>query len=419
MVKGAKPRGRGRPNKRLLSEFVVRNLKPGAAAYFCWDTKQAGLAVRVETTGHKSWKCIYKLHGRRRDYHIERVNAIGLAAARDIAKDVLTAVAKGLDPAAEKRAKRTAGTFKELHELYLERHAKKENKSWRQGDYLARTYLFPRWQNLQAVSITRDDVEALVASIKRPVLHNQVLAAASAVFSWAMKQRVGGIVVNPCSNVRRNKTRSRERVLSEEEVRLFWPAFDRLGVPGAALKMILLTGQRPGEVARMRREHLVRRSDGLWWELPGEIINKLGWAGTKNKQSHRVAISRDAERIIDAMNAEGFVFAGPTSHVREAVLAKIMRDLCAKFECERATPHDLRRTCGTAITGLGHGRDAMDRIQNHKKRGSVTDVYDRYGYATEDRHIMQTVTAEIARQVRGAAKPGAARRRQPAAPKPR
>jgi integrase len=61
---------------------------------------------------------------------------------------------------------------------------------------------------------------------------------------------------------------------------------------------------------------------------------------------------------------------------------------------EKATPHDLRRTALTAITSLKFGRDAMNRISNHKEDG-VTDIYDRYGYAEEDRGIMETLGRHI------------------------
>jgi integrase len=64
-----------------------------------------------------------------------------------------------------------------------------------------------------------------------------------------------------------------------------------------------------------------------------------------------------------------------------------MRKIVTELGIERATPHDLRRTCLTTITRLGFGRDAMDRIANHKT-SSVTDIYDRHGYADEDKRIM-------------------------------
>jgi hypothetical protein len=59
------------------------------------------------------------------------------------------------------------------------------------------------------------------------------------------------------------------------------------------------------------------------------------------------------------------------------------------------TPHDLRRTHGTRITALGFGRDAMNRIQNHKE-GGIGSVYDRHRYSAENQKIMEAVAADIA-----------------------
>jgi hypothetical protein len=60
----------------------------------------------------------------------------------------------------------------------------------------------------------------------------------------------------------------------------------------------------------------------------------------------------------------------------------------------------LRRTMGTTITGRGHGREALDRILNHRKK-SVTDVYDRHDYALADQKIMEDVCGHIMRLVEG------------------
>ena len=85
------------------------------------------------------------------------------------------------------------------------------------------------------------------------------------IFSWAVKQEI--LAANPCKLIERNATRSRERVLSDSEVPRFWSAFDDAGlVASSALEVILITGQRPGEVAHMRHEHIV---DG-WWQMPGD-----------------------------------------------------------------------------------------------------------------------------------------------------
>jgi integrase len=377
--------------KQKLTELSIRKLKPEPTAYLIWDTHQRGLAVRVQPTGARAWKCIYSHHGRPRWLHLGDAGAIGLADARTLAAEAMLAVAHGKDPAAEKRAERGAGTFAELAERYVEHYAKRRNKSWAQADKLIRRHALPRWGKLQAASIGRADVRAMMSRIEAPVLANQVLAAVSAVFSWAIKQEVVG--TNPCRGVDRNATRSRERVLSDSELPRFWSAFDDTGlVASSALKMILLTGQRPGEVSHMRREHIV---DG-WWEMPGEPVPALGWPGTKNGESHRVWLPSAARALLAELDdeaTEGFVFARPRGRAAYGLDAA-MRAICAKLGVERATPHDLRRTHGSAITALGFGRDAMNRIQNHRE-GGIASVYDRHGYAEETKRVMEAVAAKI------------------------
>src|SRR5262249_43826030 len=147
---------------------------------------------------------------------------------------------------------------------------------------------------LDANTITRKDVRAAIGRIAAPFTANQTLAAASAIFSWGMAQEV--VTVNPCRGIERNATKSRDRVLSDSEIPAFWAAFDDAGpIRAAAVKVLLLTGQRPGEIARMRCEHIV---DG-WWTLPGAPDLKTGWPGTKNGQTHRVWLPEAARAIID------------------------------------------------------------------------------------------------------------------------
>ena len=102
------------PLKRRLTELYVRKLKPKAQPFLVWDTLQRGLAIRVQPTGARAWKCIYSHHGRPRWLHLGDAGAIGLADARTLAAEAMLAVARGKDPAAEKRAERGAGTFAEL-----------------------------------------------------------------------------------------------------------------------------------------------------------------------------------------------------------------------------------------------------------------------------------------------------------------
>jgi integrase len=313
--------------KQRLQELTVRKTKAEKRAYLIWDSKQSHLALQVQPTGAKAWKCIYSRHGRPRWLHLGDASVIGLADARTMAAEAMLAVAKGGDPAAEKRAERGAGTFAELAGKYLEQYAKKHNKSWQQADALVRRHAIPRWGKLQASSVTRGDIKTMMARIEAPIVANQSLAAISAIFSWGVKEEI--VAANPCKLVERNPTRSRERVLADSEIPKFWAAFDDAdSVAGAALKMILLSGQRPGEVAHMRREHI---RDG-WWEMPGEPIDTLGWPGTKNGQAHRVWLSKPVQELLarlrDGKSATDFVFAGARSRAIHG-LDGAMRGICA------------------------------------------------------------------------------------------
>jgi integrase len=374
-------------NKRKFTELFVRKLAPRPAAFVVWDTHQRGLALRVQPTGRKAWKCVYGRHGRTRWLHLGDADAIGLGDARTLAAEAMLAVARGKDPAAEKKAERSKGTFEELATQYVEQHAKKANKSWRQGDALVRRHALPRWGKLQANSISRSDIKTMMASIEAPIVANQTLAAVSAVFTWAAKEEL--IAANPCRGVDRNPTKSRERVLADSELPLFWKTFDDVDrVAGTALKAILLTGQRPGEVSNMRREHIV---DG-WWTMPGEPVPTLGWPGTKNGASHRVWLPQAAQALIGE-GSTGFVFAGSRGRAVNK-LDEAMREVCRKLAVERATPHDLRRTFSTMVTGLGFGRDALNRVTNHRE-GGIASVYDRHAYGEENKRVMEATAARI------------------------
>jgi integrase len=375
------------PRKHKLSDIFLRKLRAQERTYTVWDSLQRGLAVTVQPSGSKAWKCVYSHHARPRWYHIGSADSIGLKDARKLASRVMFQVAEGKDPAAERKAERGRGTFEELATRYVEEYAKRNNKSWKQADALVRRYLLLRWAKLQAASISRGDVKSMMAHIEAPILANQVLAAASAIFAWAIREEI--VKTNPCQLVERNETKSRERVLSDSEIPKFWAAFDSAGlIESTALKMILLTGQRPGEVARMRREHI---ADG-WWTLPGDPVPALGWPGTKNGATHRVWLPAAAQALLAEMDGTGLVFAGP----RGSAVSKLdaaMRDICKALKVERATPHDLRRTFSTKVAPR-FGKDAMNRVTNHKE-GGIASVYDRHQYAEENKQIMEAVAAHI------------------------
>ena len=118
--------------------------------------------------------------------------------------------------------------------------------------------------------------------------------------------------------------------------------------------------------------------------MPGAPDPGTGWPGTKNAQSHRVWLSEPVHELLPD------VLAARTGRMQQE-----MRAICGKLGVrEKVTPHDLRRTFCSTVTALGFGRDAMNRVTNHKE-GGIADVYDRHRYQEENKTIMETVARHI------------------------
>ena len=268
-------------NRRRLTDLFVSSRKGGDQDELIWDERCPGLALSVRVTGKKALEghlqvtvagragCISAMPG---DRACGRKAAGGAGHARRRRGQRSRSRAAGTE--------RDSGSFADLASRYVELWAKKHNKSWKQAEALVAKHLLPRWGRMKATAITRADVRAVMARIEAPIVANQTLAAASAIFTWAVKQEI--VDVNPVAGVDRNPTASRERVLSDAEIKLLWGRLD----PG--LKLLLLTGQRPGEVVAMQAAHIV---DGFW-QMPGKPVGD--WPGTKNGRDHRVALSTAA-----------------------------------------------------------------------------------------------------------------------------
>jgi integrase len=395
--------------RRHLTQAIVASLGepedgwPDKGYYLVYDDKIDRLAVAVHRTGGKRWKFLYNRRGTTRWHTIGDAERITVAEARKRGYELADRVAKGFDPQAEAMEERLADSFYQLTRRYAEEYAEDNLKSWDQGYSLLlnknNRYVPKSFHELKASAVTRRDVKAVIGRLRaKPGVARQVLAWISMVFKWAVED-AEIVAVNPCRGIDRPKTRKRERVLSDSELPLFWNAFGRRGEAGLALKVLLLTGQRPGEVAGMRREDVVAHpSGGGHWTMPGDPVPEPYWKGTKNGRSHQVWLTAEVMRLISTGGGvEGAVFSVNRRAMTDA-MAKISRELNVK----PATSHDLRRTHGSTITrllGFG-GREAMNRIQNHAE-GGIADIYDRHRYEAETRRVMEMVAAHITGVIEG------------------
>ena len=204
----ARPRGDGLPfqppNKRKAHGSIRRRISSEART-IVWDTQgAAGWRSPSTRPGRKVWKCIYPFQGRTRWYTIGRADAVNLKDARKLA---------GLGPHLQvgdrrRSSGRAKGCAKPRHvrgagQAVRRAARQEEKKTWMQNDAQVRKHLLPKWGKLRASTISRSDVKSVMAGIASPGVANLTLASASAIFSWAIKEDVGGVKVNPCQHVDR------------------------------------------------------------------------------------------------------------------------------------------------------------------------------------------------------------------------
>lgn len=374
-----------------LTARTVDSLKPIEAAprIEYWDDSLPGFGIRLSTDGRKSWVLMYRFQGRQRRLTLGTFPALSLADARLKAKEALLEAARGTDPASVKAAERTAETFEELSEEYLTRHAKAKKRSWKEDERIIKRELLPRWKNLKAKAIQRREVIHLLDGIVdrgAPIQANRVLALARKVFNFGIQRDL--VSTNPCWQIPApGKEKRRDRVLSPDELKAFWKFLDGAEGPAAAyFKILLLTAQRPGEVALMRWID-IDLSNG-WWTIPGEFA--------KNQLPHRVPLSKQATATLKNIRLQAadsdWVFPGrrwldPDKRKNRQNLKRALNEL---RESTRISfrPHDLRRTAASYMTSLGIPRLVVSKLLNHVEK-SVTSIYDRHSYDAEKRQASQ------------------------------
>lgn len=368
-----------------LTARNVDSIKPPATGRTdYWDTDPKGFGLRVSESGRKTWMTMYRVDGVQRRLTLGTYPALSLAGARQKAKDAMQDVSKGVDPSAVKKAGRKAETFKELAAAYLERYAKKRKRSWQKDEKAIERDLNPAFGNRKANSVTRQDVVRLLERIVErgaPIQANRTHEILRRIFNWAIRAGEAEIEVNPAAGIEKpSKENQREKVLTDGEIRAVWKAMEaQTHLMGAMFKMRLITGQRGGEISRMRWPDI----DGNWWTIPGEY--------SKNGRAHRVPLSLPAMSILDEIRPltgkQEWVFLSPSLKGPITSIWKATADIRDRSGVG-FRPHDLRRTASSLMTGrLGVPRFDVKKILNHVDP-DITAIYDRHSYDPEKRRAL-------------------------------
>ena len=221
--------------KQPLTDLLLRKLKGGEERIEVWDSKLPGFGARVSPSGTKSFVLLYRFRGLPCRLTLGRYPVLGLGEARELAKEALNQVARGIDPRQKKEERPATYLFQAVADEFVRVHCGRRNRE-RTRKETARTLHFDfvsRWRRRDVRDIGRKDVvDVLDTIVERgaPIAANNALAAIRKFFNWCFER--GVIATNPCNGIKKPaKSETRDRVLSDEELRSLWQASDTIGYP--------------------------------------------------------------------------------------------------------------------------------------------------------------------------------------------
>lgn len=387
-----------RSSSFVFTDLMIRKLKPQEKKYT--RSEGNGFSIRVSPAGLKTWLYLYQIDGNRREMGLGTYPEVSLQSARERFEAARQMVRSGTDPLEEREqaeeARRRAPTVADLAEEYLKKHAMVNKKSWREDQRSLEKDVLPLWGKRKAADIKKRDVVLLLEGIVErgsPIQANNTLEKVRKMFNFAVERDI--LEFSPCHGVKKPvKQVYKDRVLTDEEILTFWRGLDASAMTGEvqrALKLVLVTGQRPGEVIGLHSREVA----GEWWTVPAERA--------KNAKTHRVFLTPTAIDLIG--DKDGFVFESPKGGKPmdvNAVAYAVRRNFgkpdegtsegqaCFgnKIAMESWTPHDLRRTAATNISALGFPDEVVDAVLNHVKRGVIA-IYNRHGYDREKQQALE------------------------------
>jgi integrase len=386
--------------RRILNDTTIRGLKPpatGRVDYF--DDATPGLSLRVTAQNVRTWTVFYRdQHGRQKRLTLGRYPAVKLVDARELAREAQRKVAHGGDPVVEKRAARGVVTFGQLAQHYIDGHAKPNKKSWAEDERQINATLLPKWKSRPAAQIASEDLLAVLnakVSAGAPIAANRLRALVSRIFTFGAEQRLVLPTANPVIGVKKpTKETTRERVLTDEEIRRLWVACETQNPYVCAwFRLRLVTAQRGGELLQMRWQDIDPTSH--FWTIPGTFV--------KNAHGHRVYLNPTARHILQTVPRDEKIawvfpksFMGDYKHVGRRLAQRTRANIVSEPKADgkardRADVrgHDLRRTAASLMASGGVPRFVISRILNHSEEKNITAVYDRYGYDAEKRAAME------------------------------
>jgi integrase len=405
--------------KRTLTDRLLKALKPMANAasgkgqrYEIMDNVVRGMGIRVSEKGVRTFILITRFPGHRTPTRrsLGEYPTVSLEQARAKARLWIELVKRGVDPAVEEERQQAAElrkraiTFGAVSEDFIRQKVRSERRGAEVERVIRRVFM-PAWDGRPITEVDALDVLALIKrEAHGPGYAFNVLGYAKRLFSWAVDQQVYGLQVSPVASLKPSKIfgkrKARSRVLCDEELRACWLVAEQMPYPyGPMLKLLMLTGQRHGDVGGMPWSEidLPKRE----WVIPAERYK----GNAKGEAPHLIPLTDEMVDILAALprfNGGDYVFT--TTHGRKPTdLAEQKARIDAEMQAilqerGRTLPawviHDLRRSMRTRLSELRIPTEVAEAVIGHKKRG-LTAVYDLFEYQDEKRDALGRWAARL------------------------
>lgn len=361
---------------QMLNNRTIQAAHPGAVLR---DETLPGLQIRVFRE-RKSFYLYYRTkEGRERRPKLGDYGVITLDVARKAARHMLSEVAAGRDPVAQRESARAAPTFAEFSQRYLDQYADqcKKKRSRDEDQRQIKTYLLPRLGARKVHEVQHEEVESLHAAMKcTPHQANRVLALLSKMFNLAEKWRLRVAFSNPCRHVRRYHERKRKRYMTSTEApriaELLRSYETRFPHAVAFIYLLILSGARPDEIARAKHDWIEVRGTGGTLHMPD---TKTG--------SRPVYLPPQVMTLLKCIPGTG-TLTGLKS-------PKHLWDRIRKEAgCLDLRLYDLRHTFASAALRAGYSLEQIGELLGHKN----TQTTKRYTHLVDE--VAQEAVAKTA-----------------------
>lgn len=379
-----------RLSKRTIDEATYE----GPGGCYLWDSQMPGFGLRIYPSGTKSFVVNYWSKGKRRFYTIGRYGKITLHQAKEDALEIFLRVHRGEDPAAKRKSAKSAPTVADLADRHIDEHSKQKNKprTVKRNRRAWDRCVLPALGKRRVKDITRADVAKLMTSMSdTPAMANKVLTLLSKAFNLAEVWGWRPDGSNPCRHVDRYSESSRERYLSENELRRLGEVLTEAETswgtcPYAivAIRLLILTGCRSAEILSLR-----------WDDV--DIERRILHLKDAKTGDRTVLLNAAALAILEDLEPKGknpYVIPGNKPDRHRASLQAVWERIRTEAKIPGVRIHDLRHTF--ASFGVNHGQNlaVVGRLLGHSKLTTT----QRYAHLADEpvRQATDAIGGELA-----------------------